>query len=104
MYSEFDVKLGPQLVHQNPEGFFTKDEFGEIDKYLISKPEFDGKVMMFNSLLSLKGCERNCTYFTHSLTHWLTHSHTHSHTHLSFTVAHSLTHTFTHALILGLTH
>jgi hypothetical protein len=44
LYSEFDVKLGPQLVHQSPAGFFSKDQFGEVDKYLISKPEFDGKV------------------------------------------------------------
>lgn len=44
LYSEFNVTLGPQLVFQSPPDFFSKEQFGNVDKYLISKPELAGKV------------------------------------------------------------
>eukprot|EP00035_Acanthoeca_spectabilis_P011167 m.196359 g.196359 ORF g.196359 m.196359 type:complete len:396 (-) comp15254_c0_seq1:2573-3760(-) len=45
LYSEFNVTLGPQLVFQSPPDFFSKEQFGNVDKYLISKPELAGKVL-----------------------------------------------------------
>jgi hypothetical protein len=39
LFCEFDATLGPELVHQAPPGFYTKDRFSNVKKYIITKPE-----------------------------------------------------------------
>eukprot|EP00041_Stephanoeca_diplocostata_P018394 m.384731 g.384731 ORF g.384731 m.384731 type:complete len:468 (-) comp20999_c0_seq3:1002-2405(-) len=45
LYSEFNVTRGPEIVLQSPPDFFPKEDFGILEKYLITKPELSGKII-----------------------------------------------------------
>lgn len=45
LYSEFNVTRGPELVFQSPADFLRKEDFGILEKYLITKPELSGKLI-----------------------------------------------------------
>jgi hypothetical protein len=44
-YCEFDNEAGPVLYCQTPTKFFTGDQFDSISQYLITKPQFCGKLI-----------------------------------------------------------
>lgn len=45
LYCEFDAELGPELVHQIPASFYSKEQFNHIKKYLITKPELSSRTV-----------------------------------------------------------
>lgn len=50
LFAEFDVKIGPCLVAQSPEKYLSKEQFGLVDKYLITKPELSDRLLTIRSL------------------------------------------------------
>ena len=44
-YCEFDNERGPVLYCQTPSSFFSTDQFDNISRYLIPKPQFCGKLI-----------------------------------------------------------